>query len=613
MRQSWLSLHSIRYAVQKTIDGYIQSLPRISGLTNKIFWLKNGVIMLKSPSSTGSAWPLKNHTSFDTYKILQLAQYFISADTKDIYIKTADEDALKFLEYAVLTFQPSSWVANDLIPEFEKHIRQIFEKINPSGHEESVAGEPSKGKQKEERPRAFKLVSKPADLRSIFDAPVISSQSSREKSIGSVSDASGRGALLKTLALDLGTVSLADEAVVTSDLVIPKIAKMPTEVEWSVLVKLAFKDGQILDEDSKDATAAWNVLIDELSQLSQFYLKHLKDLGDKSMVQFDSKHACSVLTNFIGQLVAIGKTQSAEMIHLYLHLMKKAYDKSEINDLDSNKVGLALAATIGYGLNIIGYLRNEDIDYVLGSDLVLERDMTRNQLGFLKCLFKGLLDLKIFNHPFDVSDYTHLRQKNFMAMRKVVAEAAIGIYSALRVSPRDMSALLVQLSDNVDSEVEVPAYQTEYSKSQETKSPRSLNKSILTRRSSSSTLHKLFSKSKQPDRDEREKTGESKMPAQRLYGSGGIPDTPRRTALLVTQSPRSFTGDNHSSFVRAREDLNTSGDKSDRNTERRPEGGISPRLFLPLHKTHTLETPRPAPNSARQLHQSKKDKEKKRL
>ncbi len=577
--------------------------------------------MLKPPSSTGSAWPLKKYTSFDTYKILQLAQYFISANTIDIYIKTADEDTLKFLEYAVQTFQPSSWVANDLIPEFEKHIRQIFEEINSSGHEESSAEERSKGKQKEkeEHPRASELVSKPADLRPIFDAPVIFSQPSSENSIGSVSDASGEGALLRALTFDLKMVSLDDEEEVSSNLVVPKIAKMPTEVEWSVLVKLAFKDCQVLDEDSKDATAAWNVLIDELSQLSQFYLNHIKDLGDKAMVQFDSKHAGSVLTHFIGQLVAMGKIQSAEIIHLYLHLMKKAYDKSEINNLDSNKVGLALAATIGYGLNIIGYLRNEDIDCVLGSDLVLERDTTKNQLGFLKCFLKGLLELKIFNSPFDVSNYAHLKQKDFTAMRRDVANASIGVYLGRNISPRDVSGL-VQIPGNVEiynSEAEVSAYQAECSKSQETKSPRSLNKSILTRRSSSSTLHKLFSgkqkKSKQPDSDEREKTGESKMPVQRLDSSGGMPGTPRRTTLLVTQSPRSLR-DKHKSFVHAREDLNTSGDNSprvDRNAEFRHGGGIfSPRLLLPLYEIHPLDTSTSAPNSERQPHQSKKEKDK---
>jgi len=225
-------------------------------------------------------------------------------------------------------------------------------------------------------------------------------------------------------------------------------AKLITENDWAVQVKLMMKDGDLLNRDDVKVLSAWNALMEELSPLYTFYIKNIKDKVEHQ-VAFLEHSPRILLTSFIAQLLKVGQEDAARTLHQFLWLIKCAFNEKEKNELDESKIGLILSATLGYGLNIIGYLHtNEPVQEheYLSRDTIIET----NEMDFLKFFLKTALNGDAFHLEYNQELYNELHMQHYSKIYENFQNLLTKVIRHSNVSPRD--AIDFQLNQEVEKE-----------------------------------------------------------------------------------------------------------------------------------------------------------------
>lgn len=287
--------------------------------------------------------------SLDTLKlILKLSEHCILSDTKNIFIQTANETALLYLQQAITTFKDTEIRnARELYDDFQEH------------------------------------------LHAVIVASKLGAESSHDQ----------------TDSMDIEFNRLTLDGV--------------TEVEWSVLLKLSIQNSPLVNADSISVHTAWLVLMKQLRNIYVRYKKEMEKDNDISLFELKDALSFNVMRQYIGQLVQLGEVHSAFTLHQYLRILKLAYKKNEINDLDEEKVGLILAATLGDGLNIAPHLHTDE-------HLIAESGMSeavikeKSVKTFLKFLFKNMLNNNFFEKEFHPEVYANYKQDEWESRYKSI-------------------------------------------------------------------------------------------------------------------------------------------------------------------------------------------------
>lgn len=418
--------------------------------------------------SNATIWPTKQHPLADIKKVLDLASHYISAETTNIFIQTADEAALNFLKEAVLSFEDDKQDGHSLKESFDAHLRQRLIQLNPAAkppeaasrhlhantlsevttntsfdeflhdHTDSYIYDQNTEAQNETTNKSIEKEDKGKQEKEEYSSANTDSQLD-EKTPNASSDVHNNQSI--GFRLDLSKLNISENEEVKKSAVHSVLPKFPNEIEWAVLVKLMFAHGEVLDEDRFKVTASWGVLIAQLNQFYGAYKDKLKTSQGKEMEPFKHDIVNRILENFIGQLVKIDETESALVIHNFLYLIMYSYQKSNINELDPKKVGLTLGATLGNALNLLGNLATHHKAQSFAgepsssSDII--RETHRDELEFLKFLFKSTIYSDMFKSPFNADKYSSRKQDLFEEMLCAVKSAGKKALNEIKIPPRN--------------------------------------------------------------------------------------------------------------------------------------------------------------------------------
>lgn len=395
--------------------------------------------MLHAPTTDHQmgGWPNKIYPLAKVRQILTLASQNIQGLTPNLFVATANEDALQLLTYAISTFD-SDRLDGALQQAFQTHLARLYSQCSQTDSMQASSSVEGCG-----NPKIGAPSSATGQLMSLSaDRPV---QRSTSLTICETP--------IPRLMMDFERLHVTNPDAAESQSP-PVSVKMPTEIEWAVLVKLALKDGQLLHRDSIAAISAWHELKIEMASLYKYYKENIEGRIDLSHFKMKKAVAVQLLTNFIGDLVRLGQTESAEVIHLFLSLLKHAYAHKDSNGLDENKVGLVLASALGEGLNLLGYLHTDEPMAQKHDAAPIEAQVNRSEQTFLKFCFKYLLNSDVFIGTFNAAFYQKHGSHHFAETYANLLELVTNGVHISRISPRGKDAIeLVPLDEGCEHEL----------------------------------------------------------------------------------------------------------------------------------------------------------------
>ncbi len=296
----------------------------------------------------------KIYTLRTVRRMLDLADHFISYDKPNIFRDTGNAEALHALQAIVLSIQsPASLSSFKWKKDIEKNIANIKQKVD-----------------------IYNTSTKPQPLQ----AHTENAENNAE----------------------------ANEP--------PPLEKViPISVfDWANLYKQLMQHGQILDKKSLEVNATWHIFLHQLRRLQNAFVSReaylspelTQNFSDESeLLQINKNLVIEYFLKFIGQLCCSGHSESAKVIHNYIHLATKVLEGQRVYGMKEDSTGSMVLNVLLASLDLSGM-----IVLPVGEQENRYLDALNAEFRFFPKLTPILIAEPIFTKPFDIKMYENYRQ-----------------------------------------------------------------------------------------------------------------------------------------------------------------------------------------------------------